>query len=431
MIRLLAIILSLFLASCETSSQKVKLVSATDYSDGDQKKTRQQFESRDLNNISPYKRKTKVALLLPMSGKSKALGESLFNSAVLSLFENDVTNNLELVLFDSSDSSIQVKEKFQEIVNQGIKIVVGPVFSNQVEAIANQAVKNDIVVISLSNNVKLANNINSRGGIFLAGMMPEVQIDKIVSYSISKGKNSFAVIAPNNQYGIMTAALYKKMVKDRDGVFVISELYSPNGRGIENAVYRVVNAFSVPSEMAEGGGNKLEEDFTVENAEKTYAQIILIPESGKNLSKIVRLIEKENIEEREFQIIGTSQWDDISTLNDPELIGSWFVAPDNEKFRNFERLYYQSYSKFPPRIASISYDAILSIANLIRKTGNKSPKVADFVSYKDEEKNGFVGVDGMFRYVGNGLVQRNLAVLEVGKGRFNVIEKPTEDFLLY
>ncbi len=431
--KLFIIFLVCFLTSCSGDYRGVKLISASD-SDGNEvniAKPQQQFESRDLETIMPFKRKTKVALFLPMTGKNKSLGESLFNSAVLSIFENDKDEDLEIRLFDSKDTAIEAKKEFQKIIDQDIKIVIGPVFSSQVEEIANEAIKNEIVVISLSNNRKLMDNIDDNGGIFLAGMMPETQIDKIISYSLSRGKRSFAVIAPNNKYGIAVSSLYKKLVKDRDGIFITSELYSPSGKGIENAVYRTINAFSVPSEMAEGGGNKLEDDFTVSNEDKTYADVILIPEVGKNLSKIVRLLDKENIDERPYQIIGTSQWDDISTLNDPNLTGGWFVAPDNEKFRDFERVYYQSYNKFPPRISSIAYDSVLSIIKTVKATGEKNPQVNHFVNYQDQQNNGFNGVDGLFRYVDNGLVQRSLAVLQVGKGKFEVIEKPTEDFLLY
>ena len=88
----------------------------------------------------------------------------------------------------------------------------------------------------------------------------------------------------------------------------------------------------------------------------------MIPESGKTLSKIVASIKKQNVDEREFQIVGTSGWDDISTMNDFNLLGAWFVAPENEKFREFERSYYRSFNKFPPRISSIVYDSVAAVA---------------------------------------------------------------------
>ena len=431
MFRIIAIILFLSLSSCIEVGKGYNSVIIEDSKEKyDSAQSNDQFESKDLSDIKHHKKRLKIALLLPMSGKNKSLGESLFNSATLSLFDNDQDNDIELILFDSMAAESNIKKTFKSIIDQNIKIVIGPIFSDEVEKIADDVIKNNIIMISLSNNQKLLGNVGDNAAIFVAGMVPEVKIDKIVSFALSQGKSSFAVIAPNNQYGIVSAAIYKKMVKDRDAVFVTSELYSPNGNGVGNAVKRAVNAFSVPSNVAEGGGNILQEDFIVEDIEKTHAQIILVPDSGRRLSKIVKKINEENINNRDIKIVGTSQWDNILTLGDPYLIGGWFAAPNNEKFREFERKYYQIFTKFPPRMSSIIYDSILSITNIISKKNGIDVKLQDFIAYKTNELNGFSGIDGAFRYLSNGLVQRNLAILEVGQGRFEVIEAPDPDFML-
>ncbi len=396
-------------------------------------KTANQFESRDLNTQKFNEKKIQVALFLPFSGKNKDLGWSLFNSAVLSLFENDLNHNIELILIDSKDTPAEASKAFKEVIDRKIKIVIGPVFSSAIEAIEKDVLRNNITMISLSNNQQLMGKTSPDGGVFLAGMMPEVQVDKIVNYAMDKGKFSFAIIAPNNQYGKTITDLFKKIVRSRDGNFITSEFYDSDnkigGEGLDRSVERVINSFSVPSHLTDGK-NKLKKDAVINEADYSYPQVILIPESGKILSKIVASIKKQNKEERDFQIIGTSQWDDISTLNDINLVGAWFASPENEKFRNFEKSYYQIYDKFPPRISSIAYDAVTVISEVIdRKKG--APTVSDFTGYANPPKNGFEGIDGLFRFLPNGLVQRNLAILQVGNGRFEVIEKPLDQFLKY
>lgn len=426
----LQLLLVLFLFGCQSITEDSAPVS--DYKE-EQKilEKHRQFESRDLKTLSYHKKKVQVALLLPMSGKYKDLGWSLINTATMSLFDNDRRSNIELVLIDSKDTARSAEKAFDEIIDRDIKIVIGPVFSNQTDEISGDARRNNITVISLSNNRDLMDNIDEDGGVFLAGMMPEAQIDKIVSYAMQKGKYSFAAISPNNQYGLTTTTMLKKIVKDRDGMFILSELYEPNGRGLSRAVDRVVKSFSVPSQMAEGSGNKLDEDFTLADIQKTYPQVIFVPESGRNLARIARLIKQKNRDERDFKIIGTSQWDDLSTLNEANLIGSWFVAPENDEFRKFEKTYYKIYNKFPPRIASIVYDSVGAISQLVRHKKGEVPKAIDFSNYANSSNNGFEGIDGQFKYLPNGLVQRNLAVLSVGRGKFDVIERPAEEFLRY
>jgi branched-chain amino acid transport system substrate-binding protein len=387
------------------------------------------LETRDLNVLNSHKEKTKIALFLPFSGKNKELGWHLYNSAVLSLFDNDLNNNLELVLIDSGETPQEAAKAFKEVVKQNIKIVVGPVFSTSVEAIEQDVKDNNIVAISLSNNPKLVNKTTQQGGIFLAGIMPEAQIEKIVTYAIDQQKASFAVIAPNNQYGLIMTDLLKKTAKRKDAEFITSEFYEANAKDFKGIAQRIVSAFKVPSHLAQG--NKPKKDLALKDSDRIYPKIIFIPESGKLLPKILEEIKAANTDEREFQIVGSSQWDDVSTLTDPNLVGAWISAPENNKFHTFEQSYFQTYNKFPPRITSIVYDSVAVISDLVEKKQGVKLEISDFTAYSTWPKNGFQGIDGLFRFLPNGLVQRNLAMLQVKKDRFETIDNPIEKFPRY
>jgi ABC-type branched-subunit amino acid transport system substrate-binding protein len=429
-----SLLLVLFLFGCQSLTQKLETQpqeTLTKEDEQTQTQTHDQFESRNLNTMKANEKKIQVALFLPLSGKNKELGWHLFNAATLSLFENDLDHNIELILIDSKETPDETLKAFKEVVERKIKIVIGPIFSSSIEAIEKDAKRNKITVISLSNNQQLLGKVTSDSGIFLAGMLPEGQIDKIVNYSMDKGKFNFAIIAPNNQYGTTVTTIFKKIVRNRDGNFITSEFYEPNAKNLDKIVDHVINSFTLPRRLTENKGSKLKKDVVLNESDHIYPQIIFIPESGKILSRISSTIKNLNKEERDFQLIGTSQWDEISTLNDPNLVGGWFCAPENEKFHNFEKAYYQTYSKFPPRISSIVYDSVSAIADVIERKKGESPSVLDFINYTNPPKNGFEGIDGLFRFLPNGLVQRNLAVLQVGSGRFETLEKPVEQFLKY
>ncbi len=419
------LILIFVLTSCESTLERDKILQSFKKETQETYQTHNQFESRDLSTDKSLQKKVQVALFLPFSGKNKELGWSLLNAASMSIFDNDLAHNIELVLFDSKDSEAEARKAFLEIVERDIKIVIGPIFSQTVESIEDLAKKNGITVISFSNNRELSDKTNSEGGIFLAGIAPETQIDRIVSYALSQGKNSFSIISPKNQYGTAVTALFKRVVKGRDGVFVTSEFYDQNGKDLDRIVNHTINAFVISK-----NSKKTKKDVIAES-DRTYSKIIMIPESGKILSKIVAEIKAQNVDERDFQIVGTNQWDDNSTFSDYNLIGGWFASPENEKFRDFEKNYYKNYNKFPPRIASISYDMVAAVSKLIDLKQGQTPTIKDFTGANLSPNNGFVGIDGAFRFIPNGLVQRNLAVLRVGNSRFETIEKPTEKFLQY
>ncbi len=424
------LIFTLFLSACQSDQGFLKNITKEAQL---QPETHNQFDSRDLQTASINKEKTKIALLLPLTGKYKDLGANLQNAAILSLFDNDLNNNIELVTFDSKGDENEVKKAFLEIIKHNIKTVIGPVFSSEVEAIERDAKKNGIAVISFSNNQDLLGQIDNNGGIFLSGLFIESQVDKIVSYAISKGKSSFAIIAPNNQYGQTVTTIFKRLIRDRDANFITSAFYNSNVKDedLNKIVGRAITAFSVADKLTEGGKKRVAKDVVITESDRTYPQVIFIPESGKILSRIAATIKKQNVNERDFQLAGTAQWDDITTLNDPNLIGGWFAAPETERFHNFEKTYYQLYNKFPPRIASIAYDMVGAMAQTLNRNSNKKITVSDLINYQNPPINGFNGIDGMFRFVPNGLVQRNFAMLQVGNGKFEVIDRPAEKFLKY
>lgn len=390
------------------------------------------FLNKNLPVIKTDQKKVQVALFLPFSGKNKDLGFSLFNSATISLFYNDPNGIIELVLFDSKENPKDSEKAFRDIIDKKIKIVIGPIFSNSVEAIEKLARQHKITVISLSNNQNLINKIDKEGGVFISGILPEMQIEKIVNYAISQGKLNFAIIAPSNQYGKTITELLKRFVRSKQGNFITSEFYDNNSKDLDRVVERVIDSFILPDNLSKA---KKDKDLVINDYDRIYPQVIMIPESGKIASKIISSIKKQNKEERDFQILGTSQWDDKSIF-DSNLINAWFPAPENEKFSDLENFYYSKYEKFPPRLASIVYDMIGLIAEITNRKQGQTPNLSDFINFKNGDKNGYQGVDGLFRFLPNGLTQRNLAVLKIttsGKAGnwFETIEKPNDSFIEY
>jgi ABC-type branched-subunit amino acid transport system substrate-binding protein len=378
--------------------------------------TNNHLESYNISSEDSNKTilKTKIAVFLPFSGKNKDIAQGIANATILSLFENDKYHKLELVFIDSKETVQEQKLAFQEIANRGIKTVIGPIYSNSINIIDTIAKEYGITVISLSNNIDMLGKIfDNGGGIFVAGILPETQIEKVVNYAISQNKNNFAILAPNNQYGKITTEYLKKFVKTKGGNFISSEFYNKE-QDLDYASNKLINSFILPPQY--------HAKQPISESDKQHPQVIMIPESGNILTKAVIALKKQNTHELDLQLIGTSQWDEISTLEDSNLFGSWFVAPAPQSFTDFKKRYQQYFNKIPSRISSIAYDAVLAISQL-----QKEPTAKNLIDKKD----GFNGIDGDFRFLPNGAVQRNLAVLEVGIANFEIADKPNNRFLRY
>ena len=135
---------------------------------------------------------------------------------------------------------------------------------------------------------------------------------------------------------------------------------------------------------------------------------LLLPVGGDQLKQIAQQLRAAGIDPAQTHLLGSGLWDDPSILKEPALAGGWFAASPPDVRHEFEHRYQGAYGHPPPRLASLAFDAAALAAVLA-----KSPDPDPFSQSAIENPNGFTGVDGLFRFTSQGLVQRGLAVLEV------------------
>ncbi len=130
-----------------------------------------------------------------------------------------------------------------------------------------------------------------------------------------------------------------------------------------------------------------------------------------------------------MQIIGTNHWNSDKAFLYPELYGSIFSAPDNKYYNLFKEKYLNTYKEEPIRISSIGYDVaafIIDFSYQIEEYENIDQQIINY-----NKKRGFRGIDGVFRFLPNGLIQRNLAVLEIIDREIITIDKSSNRFIRY
>ncbi len=414
------LILLFFLASCKTPD----LIEIKD-SKSQMEIDRMSFDADDSGFLDAiFKRKTKVAILLPLTGKYSNIGSELLNAAHLSLYENDPKKRIELVIFDSNGTEFGTRKAIREIISQDIKIIIGPLFSTATESAIDIVSKKDVILLSLSNNDNLINKKN----IFVTGVAIDQQIERLVDYSMDNGINSFSILAPNSSYGLKVANSIRNTTQVKDGYFIASSFYT-NKEQIDKSVNKILNSYSISQsayeDLSEEDKVKSIAEIPVYEEDKIYSDAILIADSGDNLDLILKSIKKNNINQRKIQILGLKEWDKASTIYNPHAGGSWVSSSNPQIYQQYEYLYYDNFKKIPNRVTSVIYDMISAVSNL--SYNNSDIEFEDFIL----NKSGFEGVDGSFRFLENGLVQRNFSILTVGSNRFKVIDADSRFFLEY
>jgi ABC-type branched-subunit amino acid transport system substrate-binding protein len=151
---------------------------------------------------------------------------------------------------------------------------------------------------------------------------------------------------------------------------------------------------------------------------------LLVPEASERLHGITGQFGSFGIDPTRVRVLGSTLWaDDAALGGDPNLVGAWYAAPDPAAWGDFRNRFRAAYGTDPPRLATIAYDATL-LAILLAG----GPNGADFTAAALTDPAGFSGVDGIFRFNGNGSVERGLAIMEVHDGFVDVREPAPTSF---
>src|SRR5215813_948192 len=134
--------------------------------------------------------------------------------------------NIQLLIKDDAGNPQGASAAAQQAVNEGAEIILGPLFAASVPAVAQVARTRGISVIAFSTDSSIAGR-----GVYLLSFLPESDVNRIVEYSASIGKRSFAALLPDNAYGNVVEIAFKQAVGRRGGRIVAFEKYGADKTG--------------------------------------------------------------------------------------------------------------------------------------------------------------------------------------------------------
>jgi Periplasmic binding protein len=321
----------------------------------------------------------KVGLLLPLSasGNAAVAAQSMKNAAEMALaeFQNP---NIQLLIKDDGGNAQGAQQGTQQALGEGAEIILGPLFALSVPATAQLARARGVSVIAFSTDSSIAGR-----GVYLLSFLPESDVNRIVEYSASIGKRSFAALLPENAYGNVVEGAFKQAVGRKGGRIVAFEKYGADRTGPARNVAQAL-----------GSADAL---FIADDGDSVVATADALTAAGANL--------------RNIQLLGTGLWDNARVFASPALQGGLYAAPDPAGFRSFSARYRARYGSDPVRTATLAYDAVALVAALARTQGPQRFS-ADVLT----NPSGFAGIDGLFRFRADGTNERGLAVMRVGSG---------------
>lgn len=343
----------------------------------------------------------RVALLAPFSSTNPALREeaqTMQAAAELALFEHG-DGTLLLMPKDSGGTPEEAARAARGALQDGADYILGPMFASGVAAVAPYARANGAPVISFSTDTSEAGR-----GIYVLTYLPEDETRRIVSYAASQGVKRLVVIAPLGRYGDRVEEAARETAGANGMSFAGVERYEPSSPSMASATEAARRAAALTQGAARG------------------EVAVLIPERGALVRAIAQTLTQAGAPGSRVRYLGTGLWNDPATLSDARLAGGWFVTPDVQARANFETRFRSAYGRRPTRLAGMGYDATALIARMTLN-GDR-----DAVNRRAiETPDGFVGVDGLFRF-NRGVVERAMAINEASPRGARVVQAAPQTF---
>ncbi|MFK4871244.1 penicillin-binding protein activator [Novosphingobium sp. ZW T3_23] len=331
----------------------------------------------------------RVALLVPTTGPNAGVGQSLANAANMALLDTGA-KNLRITTYDTGTNP---GEAARRALADGNKLILGPLLSDDIAAVAAVAKPAHVPLISFSNDEKAASK-----DVFIIGNLPGQSIARTVAYARGKGVTTFAALVPKGDYGERVSTSLLASVRGAGGTVVAMENYDRSAASISAAANRI-------------------------KAKSGYGAL-LIADSG-SLSAKAAVTYRAAGGGAGVRLLGTELWGGERELaTSPALNGAWFSTVSDVRFAQFSKSYRARFGAAPFRIATLGYDSVLLTLRVARDwVPGKAFPAAEML-----DPGGFLGVDGPFRFGKTGLIERALEVRAVEGGAVKVISAAPSGF---
>ena len=337
----------------------------------------------DGQQIAPQAAVGKVAILLPLSGAQKDIGQSLLQAAQLAVFDMGEAG-FELLPFDTNGTPQGATAAVEQAAAQNVKLILGPLLANNVSAAGTAARQHNLNVIGFTTDwTKAGNNVMT------IGILPFDQGTRLAQYAAQTGKKRVAIINDNGAYANAVVTAFQQAAK---------------AYGI------TVTAKATPQTVANLG------------TQRGAFDAILMPVNQSIAANLATQLSAIGLGSNQILWMGTGLWDDDKIKRNSLMANAVFAAPAPQPRQSFERNYQSLYGTTPPRLSSLAYDATALSVVLLKQ----NPTIA---TQSIMNPSGFAGIDGIFRFQSNGLAQRGLAIHRItGRGDSTVIDQAPNSF---
>ena len=324
----------------------------------------------------------RAAVLLPFSHPNSGVrseAEGMLAGIEMALFDHG-NETMLLMPKDTAGSQSVTTDVAEKAISEGADVILGPLFGTNIAALNQAGVTSKVQVIGFSNDTQVAG-----GNTWLASVTPEEEVAALVRHAMNQGYRQFAYFGPQSDLGRRIESALQLEANRMGGRVAATGFYPESTQSPDSEARYVANA--------------------INNAQQSGSPVaVLIPERGTQLRRVAPLLSYYGMSRR-AKMMGLSGWDDSGVWREPSLRGGWFVAPPRGDLQSFNTQYQRIYGRTPSALAATAYDAAALVTQL----------AGDGRIDREElrSEDGFMGVNGLFRFKPDGSTERRLSIYEI------------------
>ena len=332
--------------------------------------------------------KIKIGLVVPLSGEYSDIGDSIVKSTRLALNKiND--DKFELVPGDTKANPIDALKASKALYDQGIKIIIGPVFNESAKYLDELS---DVTFISFTNKI-----YGNHPNVISAGVNAISQFQTIDKFRDLNEIERTIILIPKSDYRKEIEQAIKntklklkdKFFYDTDPTLLTSQIekvtrYTERKKNLLNEIERIENSSLLNKEK------KLEELNKKDTLGGINFDSVIIADFDESLKSVATSLLYTDVSSKRISYITLNQWFDNSLLKEYSLQPIYFPSINKENFELFKVEYNNAYKKKANQLSFLSYDLVGLVYFLIYSNNFDQDKKIFY------EKNKFKGKIGIF-----------------------------------
>ena len=362
--------------------------------------------NQDSNNIEENDKILKIGVLLPLSGKSQNIGKSFLKAIQLALIDID-NENIKIFPKDSKGNALATYLAAKEFEELGIKIVIGPIFYENLERL-NEI--NNITFISLTNKTQqIPKNV------IAFGININSQIDALKEYFGKINVSKTLLLSPKSEFIYQSETVaeddilkfYRTYSYDANPKKITGEIekitkYRDRKKDLERRI-KILEKSDLYKDKQEL--KKLEQMHTLG---KVNFDSVFIIDFGERLKSVLTSFMFSDVSSEEVNFFTINQWFDQTFFNENAMQNLHFPSVDLKNLNKFSKKYLDTYKEKPIQVSILAYDA-LGLIYYCWFNNNSLFKTSQLYN-----KDGFKGLHGEFIIIDN-FSKQKLQIYKVDK----------------